>query len=107
MKTQHRPGTVIKLKQKEPQTREVRDSRFWYILYYVAGRQVRENTKTDNYQEAYNLLVKRRTEAEKGEQPASDIAKLRYEDIRDSLMLDYTNRKVASLYQRGDLAIGV
>jgi hypothetical protein len=44
--------------------------------------------------------VKRRTEAEKGEQPASDIAKLRNEDIRDSLILDCTNRKVASLYQR-------
>jgi integrase len=100
MKPQHGQGTVIRLKQKDPKTGEVRDSRFWYILYYVAGRQVRENTKTDNYQEAYNLLVKRRTEAEKGEQPASDIAKLRYEDIRDSLMLDYTNRKVASLYQR-------
>jgi hypothetical protein len=81
-------------------TGEARESKFWYILYYVAGRQVRENTKTDNYQEAYDLLVKRRTEAEKGEQPTSDIARLCYEDIRDSLMLDYQNRKVASLYQR-------
>ncbi len=100
MKPQHGQGTVIRLKQKDPKSGAIRDSRFWYILYYVAGRQVRENSKTDNYQEAYDLLVKRRTEAEKGEQPASDIAKLRYEDIRDSLMLDYTNRKVASLYQR-------
>jgi len=100
MKPQHGQGTVIRLKQKDPKIGEVRDSKYFYILYYVAGRQVRENSKTDDYQEAYDLLVKRRTEAEKGEQPASDIARLRYEDIRDSLILDYTNRKVASLYQR-------
>jgi len=70
---------------------------FWYILYYVNGRQVRENSKTDEYQIAYGppgAAVEPR--AGKGEQPASDIARLRYEDIRDSLILDYTNRKVAS-----------
>ena len=100
MKPQHGQGTVIRLKQKDPKTGEVHDSKFWYILYYVAGRQVRENTKTDNYQEAYDLLVKRRTEAAKGEKPAADIARLRYEDIRDSLILDYQNRKVASMYER-------
>jgi hypothetical protein len=91
---------VIRLKQKDPKTGEVRDSRFWYILYYVNGRQVRENSKTNDYQEAYDLLVTRRNEAQQGEQLASDIARLRYEDNRDSLVLDYTNRKVASLYQR-------
>ncbi len=100
MKPQHGHGTVIRLKQKDPKSGAVRDSRFWYILYYVNGRQVRENSKTDEYQIAYDLLVQRRAEAGKGEQPASDIARLRYEDIRDSLILDYTNRKVASLYKR-------
>jgi integrase len=94
MKPQHGQGTVLRLKQGG------KESKFWYILYYVAGRQVRENTKTENYQEAYDLLVTRRDEANRGEQPASDAARLRYEDIRDSLILDYTNRKVASLYQR-------
>src|ERR1700693_1365684 len=94
MKPQHGQGTVIRLKQKG------QDSKFWYILYYVNGRQVRENSKMTEYQEAYDLLQRRRTEAAQGEQPASDIAKLRYEDIRDSLVLDYTNRKVASLYNR-------
>jgi integrase len=94
MKPTHGQGTVIKLKQKG------QDSKFWYLLYYVNGRQVRENSKLADYQAAYDLLVKRRTEAAQGEQPASDIAKLRYEDLRDSLVLDYTNRKVASLYKR-------
>jgi integrase len=94
VKPTHGQGTVIKLKQKG------RDSKFWYLLYYVNGRQVRENSKLSDYQAAYDLLVRRRTEAAQGEQPASDVAKLRYEDIRDSLVLDYTNRKVASLYNR-------
>ena len=42
-------GSIIRLKQRDPNTGERRDSKFWYILYYVGTRQVRENTKTNDY----------------------------------------------------------
>jgi hypothetical protein len=38
-------GSTIRLKQRDPNTAELRDSRFWYILYYVGTRQDRENMK--------------------------------------------------------------
>jgi integrase len=96
----HGEGSILRLKQKDPKTGEKKASKYFYILYYSAGRQIRENTKTEDYAEAEKLLMRRRVEAEKGEQPASDIARLRYEDLRDALVLDYQNRKVASLYRR-------
>jgi integrase len=90
-------GSIIRLKQANSPTGK---SKFWYILYYVDGRQVRENSKKTEWKDAYDLLIKRRTEAGRGEQPASDIAKLRYEDLRDALLEEYRTKKVASLYSR-------
>jgi hypothetical protein len=59
-------GSIIRLKQRDPKTGERQDSKFWYILYYVGTRQVRENTKTNDYSEAYNMLIERRADAAEG-----------------------------------------
>jgi integrase len=93
-------GSVIRLKQRDPQTGEKRDSKFWYILYYQDGRQVRENTKTDNWQTAYNMLIERRRDSTDGKQPISDVKKLRYEDLRDTYIDDLKLNGKTSLYTR-------
>lgn len=93
-------GSVVRLKQKDPKTGETRDSKFWYILYYVGSRQVRENTKTADWQQAYDLLVQRRVEATKGEPVASDAKRFRYEDIRDNYVSELKLGKKTSLYPR-------
>jgi integrase len=79
-------GSIIKLKQCNSPTGE---SKYWYILYYANGRQVRENSKCIEWKDAYDLLVSRRVEAKQGKQPASDVARIRYEDLRDSILKDY------------------
>src|ERR1700719_1029021 len=95
-------GSIIRLKQRDPKTGETRDSKFWYILYYQDGRQVRENTKTDEYQAAYDILVSRRKDSIEGRQPVSDLRKLRYEDLRDTYIQDLKLGGKESLYKRTD-----
>jgi integrase len=95
-------GSTIRLKQRDPKTGERRDSKFWYILYYVGTRQVRENTKTNDYSEAYNMLIERRADAAEGKPAVSDIRRYRYEDIRDSYISTLKLKKRVSLYSRTD-----
>jgi integrase len=91
-------GSVIRLKQANSPTGE---SKFWYILYYASGRQVRENTKVTDYREAYDLLVKRKADVARGEQPAFRTSAVRYEELRDILIADYTT-KGKTLFLRSD-----
>jgi integrase len=95
-------GSIIRLKQRDPNTGERRDSKFWYILYYVGTRQVRENTKANDYSKAYNMLIERRADAAEGKPAVSDIRRYRYEDIRDSYISTLKLKKRISLYSRTD-----
>jgi integrase len=94
-------GSIIRLKQRD-KSGEVRESKYWYILYYQDGRQVRENTKTADYQTAYDTLISRRRDSVEGRQPVSDIRKLRYEDLRDTYIQDLKLGGKESLYKRTD-----
>jgi integrase len=96
VKPEYGEGTVLRLKQKTSPTGE---SKFWYIQYYRDGEPIRENSKTADYKEAYDLLVTRRAEANLGQQPTK---KLKYEDLRDLLIRHYTTEKTATLYKRRD-----
>src|SRR2546426_2235176 len=89
-------GSVVKLP----------GSRFWYILFYVDGKQRRESTKTESRAAAEVLLRRRLGEAGDG-RPQLD-KKLRYEDVRASLLLEYSNKQNKSLRQQrsGDVTIG-
>ena len=78
-------GRLLRLKQRDPKTGKSRDSKFWYILYYSDGRQIRENTKTNDYTAAVNMLAARRKDSVEGRQPVSDVKKLRFEDLRDGI----------------------
>ncbi len=89
-------GSVVKLP----------GSRFWYILFYVDGKQRRESSKTESRQQAEALLRKRLSEAEDGH--AQLDKKLRYEDVRSSLLLEYSNKQNKSLrsQKNGEVSIG-
>ncbi len=89
-------GSVVKLP----------GSRFWYILFYVDGKQRRESTKSESRSVAESLLRQRLSEAENGH--AQLDKKLRYEDIRTSLLLEYSNKQNKSLrhQKNGEASIG-
>ncbi len=71
---QYGTGSVIKLE----------GSRYWYILYRVDGRQVRESSKTESKMEAEKLLQKRMGESGLGLAPEQDVKNVKYENIRDA-----------------------
>jgi len=77
---------------------EKHQSKFWYLSYYHNGRQIRESSKTDSRMVAAKMLTKRLGEIATGKQPAADVAKIRYEHLRDRLYLDYRNKKRKSMW---------
>ena len=94
-------GSVLKLKFRDAHGK-IQESKFWYILYYVDGRQVRENTKTPDYNDAARKLQIALGEDALGLKPAADFKKLKYEDVRDALCDDYEAEGRASLYTKED-----
>ena len=74
-----------------------RESRFLWIAYYDgSGRQIQENSKTTSERVAAALLRRRLQEIDQGV-PVEEARKLRYEDIRKSLLLDYKTKGNKSL----------
>jgi integrase len=74
-----------------------KDSRFLYISYYdVNGELQQESTKSESRTVAENLLRDRLSKVEQG-LPVSEMKKLRYEDIRKTLIMDYRTRGVKML----------
>src|SRR5579859_4443305 len=94
-------GSVLKLKYRDAHGK-IQESKFWYILYYADGRQVRENTKTTDYNEAARKLQIALGEDALGLKPAADFKRLKYEDVRDALRDDYEAEGRAYLYTKDD-----
>lgn len=63
----------------------------WWIQYYSRGAQIRESAGTDDEKKAARLLRKRTGAVANG--IAIDRRGLRYEDLRDSYLADYEDRK--------------
>jgi integrase len=74
-------GSIIKLKQHDKETGELRESKFWYILYTVDGRQRRESTGTEDYEEAKEQLKLALAENALGMRPTVDVKAVTYEDV--------------------------
>jgi integrase len=81
---------------------KISGSRFWYILYYQDGRQIRESSGSEVKQVAEQLLQKRLGEKALGFQPAQLSKKLKYEDVRRSLLDHYSNNRFHSLQKLAD-----
>jgi len=76
---------------------EKRGSRFLYISYRDAnGKLCQESTKSESLMVAESLLRDRLSKVERG-LPVARMKKLKYEDIRETLVLDYRTRGVKML----------
>lgn len=81
---------------------EKKGSRFLYISYRdVNGKLRQESTRSGSQMVAENLLRDRLSKVEQG-LPAAEMKKLKYEDIRESLVLDYRTRGVKMLEKEED-----
>lgn len=77
--------------------RKVRGSRFWHIYYYCNGRQIRESSKSESKLTAERLLHRRFIQMGIVSPPTTNPAKLKYEDIRESLLEEYRTRGIRPL----------
>ena len=107
MKRQRGTGSVVKLKFKHHKTGKKVESRFFYIFYYHNGRLVRESSESESKMVAEKLLQRRMGEAGLGMAPAQEVANVKYEDVRDSLLAEYKNRGKGSIYKRRDGTEGI
>jgi integrase len=76
--------------------------RIWWCQYYQDGRQIRVSTKTHVRSEALAFLRRAMDSRDKGEVPATDVKKLRYADLRQSLIDSYVALGNKSLKERAD-----
>src|SRR5690349_17823043 len=75
--------------------------RFWYAQYYdQMGRKIRVSTKTEVKQKAQAKLTELIADAQRGLAPIADAHKLRYADLRSSLLANYVEKGNKSLHQR-------
>jgi len=72
---------------------KINGCRFWYAQYYDQnGRQIRVSTKTEVKQEALGVLRKLMGDRDNGLMPLSDLRKIRYGDLRESLVDNYVSK---------------
>jgi len=81
---------------------EKKGSRFLYISYRdMNGKLRQESTKSESLMVAENLMRDRLVKVEQG-LPVAEMKKLKYEDIRKTLILDYRTRGVKMLEEDKD-----
>src|SRR5258708_55869 len=76
-------------------------SKFLYYAFYQGATQKFVNSKTNDPEEAYRALLTARGKIAEGDRVLpSDVAKLRYEDLKKILMDYYREHKPDSIYTR-------
>ena len=81
---------------------EKKGSRFLYISYRdMNGKFRQESTKSESQMVAENLLRDRLSKVEQG-LPIAEMKRLKYEDIRKTLIMDYRTRGVKMLEEDED-----
>jgi integrase len=81
---------------------KMKGSRMWYGQWYQNGKPVRVSLKTDVKEEAKRLLRRKMGDAERGAAPENETRKLRYGNLRQALLDDYTRRGNKSLQTLSD-----
>jgi len=81
---------------------QMKGSRMWYGQWYVRGKPVRVSLKTPTKEVAKRELRRLMTAAERGALPENETRKLRYGNLRQALLDDYTRRGNKSLQTLAD-----
>jgi len=95
-------GSIFKPKYRA-KNGEIRESRIWWIKYHKYGRPLRESSQSQKQVVAERLLRRRLGEIEAGvSAPQNGARRLRYENLRETLLFDYKTNKRKSLLKRID-----
>ena len=69
----------------------------WWISYHVNGKRFRESAKSDVRKDAVRLLRLRTGWVAQGHEPAPDVSKTTFDDLKNMLVADYTTNRRKSL----------
>ncbi len=90
-------GGIFKPKYRDRHSREMRESRSFWIQYRVNGQAVRENTRSDKISVAKQLLQRRIGEVNSGQWSGPKAEKTTIVEIMDALFRDYRINEAKSL----------
>src|SRR5712692_753069 len=93
---------MVKRERGEGGLFRMKGSRNWYGQWYQHGKQIRVSLKTDVKQKAKRELRRKMGDAERGAAPENETRKLRYGNLRQALLDDYTARGNKSLQTLAD-----
>lgn len=93
---------MVKRERGEGGLFRMKGSRNWYGQWYQNGKQVRVSLKTDVKERAKRELRRKMGDAERGAAPENETRKLRYGNLRQALLDDYTRRGHKSLQTLAD-----
>lgn len=93
---------MVKRERGEGGLFRMRGSRNWYGQWYQNGKQIRVSLKTDVKEKAKRELRRKMGDAERGAAPENETRKLRYGNLRQALLDDYTTRGNKSLQTLAD-----
>lgn len=93
---------MVKRERGEGGLFRMKGSRMWYGQWYQNGKQVRVSLKTDVKEKAKRELRRKMGDAERGAAPENETRKLRYGNLRQALLDDYTRRGNKSLQTLSD-----
>src|SRR5262249_11320076 len=81
---------------------KMKNSRMWYGQWYTNGKPIRVSLKTDIKEKAKRELRRLMGDSERGAAPENLTRKLRYGNLRQALLDDYTRRGNKSLQTLSD-----
>lgn len=93
---------MVKRERGEGGLFRMKGSRNWYGQWYQNGKQVRVSLKTPVKEVAKRELRKKMGDAERGAAPENETRKLRYGNLRQALLDDYTRKGNKSLQTLAD-----
>jgi integrase len=93
---------MVKRERGEGGLFRMKGSRMWYGQWYQQGKQIRVSLKTDVKEKAKRELRHKMGDAERGAAPENETRKLRYGNLRQALLDDYTRRGNKSLQTLAD-----
>src|SRR6266852_6714683 len=93
---------MVKRERGEGGLFRMKGSRNWYGQWYQHCKQLRVSLKTDVKEEAKRELRRKMGDAERGAAPENETRKLRYGNLRQALLDDYTRRGNKSLQMLAD-----
>jgi integrase len=93
---------MVKRERGEGGLFRMKGSRNWYGQWYQNGKQIRVSLKTDVKEKATRELRRKMGDAERGAAPENETRKLRYGNLRQALLDDYTRRGNKSLQTLAD-----